>query len=156
VNTWKVILATLLIFGAGLATGWLASNQNNRISRDPSKPANVRAANPWQVRTRELLHRMDRELALTPEQHKHIEKIIADSQERTKAIWKPIAPQMNKEIQSVCEEIREGLTPDQRKKFDNFAKARQNHGQHHPSTNANGLPVGETNFISTNATPVGP
>ena len=151
-NTWKVIVATLIIFGAGMAAGWLAVSRGEHIAPNQRKP--VQAANPWQVRNKELLRRMDRELALTPEQHEHIEKIIANSQERTKALWKPIAPQMNKEMQSVCEEIRDELTAEQRKKFDSFSKTRQNHGQHRPATN--GLPAGGVESMPTNAAPVGP
>lgn len=134
-----------------MASGWLAVSQGVRLNPSQPKPANVQAVNPWQLRNKELLRRMDRELALTPEQHDHIEKIIANSQERTKALWKPIAPQMNREMQSVCEEIREELTPEQRKKFQTFSKARANHAAHHGSTNA--PPAEGTNFISTNPAP---
>jgi hypothetical protein len=46
------------------------------------------------------------------------------------------------------------LTAEQRKKFDNFSKARQNHGQHRPSTN--GPTAGGVESMLTNAAPVGP
>jgi len=67
---------------------------------------------------------MDRELALTREQRERIEKIIAESQDRTRSLWKPIAPQMGKEMQSVRESIRGELTPEQQRKFDELIRPR--------------------------------
>jgi hypothetical protein len=134
VNSWKVILATLVIFGAGVVTGGLlvtyAVRTNVSTSPTPSvaaanpkqRPPQMPAMTPWQLRNRELVRRMDRDLDLSPEQHGRIEKIIADSQERTKALWKPIAPQMNRELQQVHAQIRDELNPDQQKKFDELMK----------------------------------
>ena len=83
-SAWKVILATLVIFGAGVVTGGLLVSYAVHANQTPPKQVITQSAvNPWQLRSRELLRRMDRELDLTPEQRKHIEKIITDSQERT-------------------------------------------------------------------------
>jgi hypothetical protein len=151
VNAWKVILATLVIFGAGLVVGGLVVSHSDRLHAATSKPANTNSpANPSQFRLHELLRRMDRELALTPEQHEHIEKIMAESQERTQALWKPIAKEMSRETQSVCEAIREQLTPEQRRKFDAFSRQRQEHNRHPHPTNAPSLD-GLTNQPATNA-----
>jgi Spy/CpxP family protein refolding chaperone len=155
VKIWKVILATLVIFGAGVITGGLLVNHVVRLSEIKNQkkikaatPATtVQAVTPWQQRNRDLLRRMDRELNLTPEQHDQIEKIILESQERTKVLWKPIAPQMNKETQMVHERMRDQLTPEQRKKFDDLVKPRgkKQDGKPHLGTNA------LTAEISTNA-----
>ena len=126
-NPWKVILATLIIFGTGVVTGGLLVTHayNNTRQNRPAPPAGrVPAVTPWQVRLQNLLHRMDAQLNLTPEQRAQIEQIISDSQERTKAIWKPIAPQMGREMQHVRDEIRDSLTPEQRKKFDDLTRPR--------------------------------
>ena len=149
-NTWKVILSTLVIFIAGIITGALLVTNVLHIKQNHFKPSNVSAvaANPWQVRNKELLRRMDRELDLTPEQHQHIEAIITAGQERTKLLWKPIAPLMNKEMQLVHSEIRDQLTPDQKKKFDAFAKAHTALDKHHNGTNAPAM--GATNSTSFN------
>lgn len=112
-------------------------------------------ANPSQLRLWELLHRMDRELGLTPEQHENIEKIIAGSQERTQKLWSPVAQEMRKETQSVCEEIREQLTPDQRKKFDNFARSHSEHHKSHSETNEPEHAAELTNSAPANAHPGG-
>jgi len=127
VNPWKVILATLVIFGTGVVTGGLLvtyAYNNTRQNRPPPPAARVPAVTPWQVRLQNLLHRMDAQLNLTPEQRGQIEQIISDSQERTKALWKPIAPQMGREMQHVRDEIRDTLTPEQRKKFDDLTRPR--------------------------------
>lgn len=145
-NPWKVIFATLVIFGAGLVVGGLVGSRTARIDAAAAKPAGVQASNPSQNRLRELLRRMDRELELTPEQHGHIEKIIAASQERTQKLWSPIAQEMHHETQKVCEEIREELTPEQKTKFDTFSKQRTERHKSHSQTNT--APTGGgTNFV---------
>ncbi|MDB6112091.1 MAG: hypothetical protein JWR69_3841 [Pedosphaera sp.] len=123
-NSWKVILATLIIYGAGVVTGGLLVSHAVRVKAHANtpKPPTVQAITPWQLRSKELLHRMERELNLNPQQREHVEKIILDSQERTKGLWKPIVPQMNREMQTVREQIRGELTPDQQKKFDELLK----------------------------------
>jgi Spy/CpxP family protein refolding chaperone len=123
VNSWKVILATLIIYGAGVVTGGLLVSHVVQLkARTNPKQPTVQALTPWQVRNKDLLHRMERELDLTLPQREHVEKIIIESQERTKAVWKPIVPQMNREMQNVREQIREELTPEQQKKFDELLK----------------------------------
>ncbi len=134
-NAWKVIFATLVIFGAGMVAGELLGRRAGPGDSAPTKASDSQNASPSQLRLWELLHRMDRELGLTPEQHEHIEKIITGSQERTQKLWSPIAQEMRKETQSVCEEIREELTPDQRKKFDSFAHSHSEHRKSHSETN---------------------
>ncbi len=124
-SAWKVILATLVIFGAGVVTGGLLVSYAVHANQIAPKQVYAQPVlNPWQLRSRDLLRRMDRELDLTPEQRKHIGEIIADSQERTKALWKPIAGPMNKEMQRLMGEIRDQLSPDQRQKFNELAKPR--------------------------------
>lgn len=122
-NSWKVILATLIIYGAGVVTGGLLVSHAVRVkAHSTPKQPTVQAITPWQMRSKELLHRMERELNLTPQQREHVEQIILDSQERTKSVWKPIVPQMNREMQTVRDQIRGELTADQQKKFDELLK----------------------------------
>lgn len=153
-NSWKVILATLIIFGAGVVTGGLLVSYADRVSHvnsitastiPPAKPSpNPQAIlTPWQLRNRELLRRMDRDLGLTPEQHRQIEKYIVDSAQRTESLWKPILPQMRKETQRLHHEIRDELTLDQQKKFDEFYKGHA--GQNNRRSATNQPPAAETN-----------
>lgn len=124
-KAWKVIFATLVIFSAGLVVGGLVMKKISPASPSATRPAN---GNPGQFRLQSLLHRMDRELALTADQHAQIEKIISVSQDRTREIWKPVSVEMGKETTSACEQIREVLTPEQQAKFDTLSKARPERG----------------------------
>jgi Spy/CpxP family protein refolding chaperone len=65
----------------------------------------------------EFLKRLDRQLDLTPEQHDKMVKIMSASRDRTAPLWEKIAPQMGDELKRVQKEIRQVLTPDQRKKW---------------------------------------
>ena len=130
-NSWKVILATLVIFGTGVVTGGLLVSYAVHApivvphpNPTPAPPQQTAGATPWLQRARELLRRMDRDLELTPEQHKRMEKLITESADRTKELWKPIAPLMNKEMLKLHREMREELNVDQRKKFDEISKPR--------------------------------
>ena len=100
-----------------------------------STNANVGKRRTEMAREKELLHRMDRELDLTPEQHSHIDTIISVSQERTRELWLPIAPAMNKEFQFLRKEIRDQLTDDQKVRFDALMRPRQNPEKRKPFSN---------------------
>jgi Spy/CpxP family protein refolding chaperone len=162
VSAWKVIFATLVIFIAGAFTGGLlVTNTFNVLnSTHPAQagqphPAGntnavVQMGNPWLARSKNLLQRMDRELNLTPEQHQHMETLISNSQERTRELWKPIVPSMNKEFQFLRVEMRDQLTPEQQVQFDSFFKLRpgmdrrNNHGTNSPSIVQTNAPVAKS------------
>jgi Spy/CpxP family protein refolding chaperone len=169
VSTWKVILATLVIFATGVVTGGLLVNFAVKhdvtlpLAAAPTPPVvnsstnhiSQPAANPWQVQNRNLLRRMEREIGLTAGQREQMEQIITNSQERTKFIWKPITPQMSREMARVRHEMRDQLTPDQATKFDGFFKARPNQPKRRTGTNAtpDEFSSSLTNFPATNAIP---
>lgn len=128
-NNWKVIFATVVIFGAGVITGGLLVNyvQHSRpkAARHPAATGEVHPALTNQllrqadapkprlpeVLNKQFLQRLDEELHLATNQHEAIQKIIGDGQN-----------QMHKVIQDARLEIREVLTPEQRKKFDELVK----------------------------------
>ena len=129
-NSWKVILATIVIYGAGVMTGGLLVNRVDhsrfRPSRRPEPPAassnfnsqtNVqgqaasRSARLPEILSRQFLQQLDEELHLAPEQHEAIQKIITDSQNL-----------MRKTMTDARLEIREQLTPEQRNQFDELVK----------------------------------
>jgi Spy/CpxP family protein refolding chaperone len=130
VNFWKVILATIVIYGAGMMTGSLLVNHVDyspvKSSHRPDAPAtsgnsNSRTNAPGQqapkparlpeMLSRQFLQRLNEELRLAPDQHEAIQKIITDSQNL-----------MHKTMQDARLEIREQLTPEQRSKFDELVK----------------------------------
>ena len=144
-NTLKVILATLVIYGAGVITGGLLVNHTQKAKR--------RAAAPPQpiinVQRKEFLPRLDRQLGLSQEQFEDIEEIINESNERTKALWDPLAPKLKEELRAVHEQIRNVLTPEQCHKFD------QEMARPRPTPRKSDSVLHSTNAVpvSTNAVP---
>ena len=69
-NTWKIVLATLVIYGAGVLTGGFVLNL--------ARPAKPRAPLPPQpiinIQRPEFLRRLDRQLVLTQEQYEQVEQ----------------------------------------------------------------------------------
>ncbi len=145
VNSWKIILATIVIFGAGVITGGLlvhhATPSKGKQQRAvtavmrpqqltpplrelPRRPANELQPNLEQRRMEFILN-VTRELKLSPEQREHIERVVRESQERTRKLWEQVGPQMRKELAEVREQIREELTPQQRKRFEELMKRQQ-------------------------------
>jgi len=129
VNSWKVILATMVIFGTGVVTGGLLVRNSQRAQFQPPQRTNnpPRQFQPnyaGGVRV-EFLRRAERELDLTLDQRERIDKIIAASQERTKKIMEPVSPLMREEIKRTKDEFREALTPEQRRRFDELLKQQQ-------------------------------
>jgi Spy/CpxP family protein refolding chaperone len=125
VSYWKVILATLVIFCSGLVVGALLVKKSARTGLNSRPLHNVSTNTPislWHQQQREFLRRMDHELGLNPEQRVKIEKILKDSQERTKQIREKIAPEMREELKNVREQIRTELTPEQQEKFEEVVK----------------------------------
>jgi hypothetical protein len=177
VNFWKVILATVVIFGAGVFTGGLLVNSvqhshqknNHRQStngeahppaeaHEPQSRTNNLANLPRPPRTPEILgdkfvQQLDDALQLTLDQRASIQKIIADGQERNRAIWTNNSAQMRAVIQDVRHRVRETLTADQQKQFEDLMKRVPRRLQN--STNAppnapvtNSPPVMSTNMAA--------
>lgn len=118
VSTWKIILATVVIFGAGVVTGGLLVNHVTRAKVKPVLPS-------LEQRRIEFLLNVTRELKLSPEQRQRIERVVRESQERTRELWEQVGPQMRKELVEVKERIREELTSPQRKRFEELMKRQQ-------------------------------
>jgi len=129
VNNWKVIFATVVIFGAGVVTGGLLVNYvQHSHPKNPRRPAATAEARPSatnqlprvadglkprlpEVLSKQFLQRLDENLHLMPDQREAIQKIIADGQN-----------QMRKTLQDARLEIREVLIPEQRNEFDELMK----------------------------------
>ena len=155
-NFWKVILATVVIFGAGVFTGGLLVNYVNHSHRNNHRQlANVEAHPPVEARDSQahtnnlanlprprppeilgdkFVQQLDDALQLTPDQHASIQKIIADGQERNHAIWTNNSAQMREVIQDVRHRVREQLTSEQQKQFEDLMKRAPRRQQN--STNA--------------------
>ena len=164
-NYWKVILATVVIFGAGVLTGGLLVNYVDHSHRgNPHRAlANTNAHPPEnhvigqqilpeipmpriaERMGKQFVQQLNDKLQLTPEQREKIEKIIADGQERNHEIWTNVAPKMRKVIQEVNQQIRAELTPEQLAQFEELLKhppRRPPNGTNTPPAN---LPMTTTN-----------
>jgi len=129
VNTWKVILATMVIFITGVVTGGLlvrfaerepAPVEHGTAPPRPSAPP----GSPGWVRI-DFLRKMQKELDLTADQRQRVDKLLKESQERTKKLMEPISPSLRAEVQRTKEEFRDILTPEQRVRFDELLKQQQ-------------------------------
>ena len=141
-NAWKVILATLVIFGAGVITGGLLvrfidGNTPHPPSTQASAPENPRRPGTQSAIARQnklpppnlpgplrkdFLDRLDHDLKLSPQQRECIEKIICEGQERTKAIWEEVEPDMHEVLTETRSRICGELTPEQRTCFEQSLK----------------------------------
>lgn len=158
---WKVILATLVIFGAGVVTGGLLVHQTQRPAGrplpmfgggqpQPGQPGQFGQRVPPTEQRMEFLRHLTRQLELSPEQREKVETIIRDSQQRTKNLWEPVAAKMGEELRKTDDRIREVLTPEQQRKFDEMrARLRENRPEKlmnrppgAPNNNASPLPPG--------------
>jgi len=130
VSPWKVILATMVIFGCGVVTGALLMKTELPPAGAPAEPAQHPSTSSNQppplnqFQRPEFLRRMQKQLELTASQRDEIAKIMKASQERNRPLWDQIAPQMREEVKRVREEIRQVLTSGQQKKFDEMLKSR--------------------------------
>ena len=159
-NYWKIILATVVIFGAGVLTGGLMVQSVDRArlaSEAPrqgltdfhwptNRPEGMRAPDPFRPRQPEMFEKqfvqqLDDSLRLTAVQRDKITSIIADGQERNRVVWTNYTPQLRKVMQDVQQKIRAELTPDQLKKFEVMMKPRPPRRPQFPArTNFPGLP----------------
>jgi Holliday junction resolvase-like predicted endonuclease len=129
VNTWKVILATMVIFGTGVVTGGLLVRhlepaRGRRVQRagDMVRPAPPPSAGVMRF---EFLRRMERELDLTPEQREPIDKVLKEGQERMRNLMETLEPRRREELRRTMEEFRASLTPEQQQRFDAVVKQQQ-------------------------------
>lgn len=136
-NSWKVILATMVIFGTGVVTGGLlvrhaAIPTKTQPTNATPRPPQTSFAGGMRI---EFLRRMERELDLTSHQRAQADKLLKESQERTRKIMEPVAPQMVEELQQTKEQFRALLTPAQQARFDQVLKQ-----QHHNEKGRSGPP----------------
>jgi hypothetical protein len=124
VNFWKVILATLVIFMAGLVTGALGVKLLQSKPSIAPRPLGAGVPRPPGLERMNLLRRMAQQLDLREDQRKNIAQILRESESRVRELWEPIAPDVQAESARVRERIRQVLTPDQRKKFEELLKQR--------------------------------
>ena len=135
-NSWKIILATVVIFGAGVVTGGLLVNYvqhghpgwRHADAALHNRPGARELPIPRaQLLNQEFVEKLDVTLHLTPEQRRKIEKIIAQGQERNHDLWRLVTPQFRAVMQDVHQRIRAVLTPEQQKQFQELVRQFASH-----------------------------
>lgn len=140
-NYWKVILATVVIFGAGVFTGGLLVNHINHPhfkgprhlpanglartgTNNAAAPGSAEVPLPRIAREmgKQFAQQLNDRLQLTPAQLGKIEKIIAAGQERNHELWTNVSPKIRAVIQEVNQQIRVELTPEQLVQFEKILK----------------------------------
>lgn len=114
-----VVLATVVIFGAGVVTGSL-------IVKRTSRP---QITQPFWGRfemTRRAIDELDRQGDLTPKQRARIDHIIQGNQELIADYWSILEPDVQEVFRKMRESISEELTPEQRRRFEEMARKRLN------------------------------
>ena len=86
-----------------------------------------------QIRDR-MLHHLDSELKLTPQQHDQVKQIIDRHHQKMEEISAGMRPQMRQEIESMNAEIEKVLNPEQRQKFQSLSERmrQRHHGRGEP------------------------
>jgi len=158
VNNWKVIFATIIIFGTGVVTGGLLVNHvRSPEHRGNAHHAPVAATNAAaaanatnqpvhlpEVLSKPFLHKLDSLLTLSTNQYTAVEKTIGEGQN-----------QMRKLMQDVRQRIREELTPAQRKQYDELVQPIHPAAAHHAAAATNApdlMPATNGTAAGTNAT----
>jgi hypothetical protein len=103
-----VVLATVVIFAAGVVTGGMVVQQR---AKRPLPP-------PIYFNRFESARRAVNQLDLTPDQHARINQIIRDSQDRIVDYFQILEPDINDAFRQMRENIRAELTPEQRSVFE--------------------------------------
>jgi len=114
-----VVLATVVIFGAGVVTGSL-------IVKRTARP---QFTQPFWGRfemTRRAIDELDRQGELTPKQRARIDHVIQENQEYIADIFSIMEPDVQEVFRKMRESIRQELTPDQRQRFEELARKRLN------------------------------
>jgi len=120
VKAFKVILATLVIFAAGVVTGFIVKKTTPKLPAAKSQPQPY----PGEAMQDRLFERMKQELNLTAAQVSRLEKIFGDSRERLREMWGLLAPEWEAEKRETKEKIRAELNPEQQQRFEDLLKGR--------------------------------
>ncbi len=124
---WSVVIAVMLIFGAGVVTGGLLVR--TRVVQHENETAPAPAASRSTAPTPNVapgrqmfVQRVRSELDLSPEQSAKVDELMAESQKRIAKIYEPVTPQAREETRRVRQEILALLTPQQKRKFNQSVK----------------------------------
>ncbi|HXJ61693.1 MAG TPA: hypothetical protein VNU68_34055 [Verrucomicrobiae bacterium] len=113
-----VVLATLVIFAAGVMTGGLLVRQTTRSVAPPP------AHQMFPARFEALRRVTDQLQGLTPDQRAQIDRIIRDGRERIADFFVLFEPDIQDVFRQMREDIRGQLTPEQRQRMEELMRQR--------------------------------
>ncbi len=132
VNTWKPILAAVVIFAAGVVTGSFV------VDRSESKPprafprqfphehgprnAELRPGSRMEGQLNWLMKRIQHDLKLTDAQAAKVESAFKASHEEVKTCWEEMRPRMRASTAKLKETLRGDLTEEQIAKFEKYLR----------------------------------
>lgn len=167
-NSWNLILATVIIFGAGVITGGLLVDHVEQpraksshhttgttvastapTNRAPTlRPVDIFNLKQPELLTQDFVQKLDDQLQLTALQRDAIQKIIANGQELNHGIVTNCTAQYHQVLQEVRQHIREQLNPDQLKEFEKLLKQMHPPARRPAGTNAVPVATGLTNAVA--------
>ena len=107
---WVGIVFVLGMTLGGLL-GYVFANQTHGASAAPAPVSDA-------TRRAQKVEQLTKELNLTPDQQKQLDKVIADTQAKFKAIHDSTQPQIDDTRKQARNEIRSFLTDEQKPKFE--------------------------------------
>lgn len=127
VTSWKIIVATLVIYIAGLVTGTYLTDlresprRSSENRRDPSAPRGPRM--------HDFIQRFGNVLELSDQQRTNITQILKTSQERMDVLVKEMQSPIREEFSRVNGEIKEQLSENQKDQFEKIMERRRQGGR---------------------------
>lgn len=124
---WKVVGAAVVIFGAGVISGTVATRlyQNYTKPPLPLRPPGGPPP-PWVGQRMDFLRHMEEALGLTAAQRDRIDQLIKESQQRTRELWEDFSPKLKAEMERLKAAVDAELTPEQRARAEELHKQRMN------------------------------
>lgn len=114
-NSRKAVFLLLVVFVLGIALGAVGAY----LAGGRARGAKLEGHGSQDRRAR-MLAQLTEALALTPDQQKQVDAILAEMQAKYVAIHEQISPQTAQLRQQSRERIRSLLTPEQQPKLDEF------------------------------------
>lgn len=107
---WKAIIGVVLVFVLGAAAGGLITLKMCRHGM-------------WQRPSVEaVVHKMDRKLGLDPQQKTQIEAVMRDARQEMQSVREEAKPRIDKIMADTEDKVRAILRPDQRSKYEEMLR----------------------------------